>query len=69
MGKTKNGLINYECKYQNSPIGLPETKEEIRQAELADSNFYKTIFISKSEVESNTIKAYYLSDLFSEELI
>ena len=68
VGKTSKGLINYECKYQNSPIGVPETEKEKRQAELANNQFYKTVFISKSEVADKTIETYYLNDLFSETL-
>ena len=68
VGKTDKGLINYECKYQNGPIKVSETEEEIRQSELADEKFYKTVFISKSKVESDSVEAYYLDDLFSNKL-
>ena len=47
---------------------LGETEEEIRQSELANKKFYKTVFISKSKVESDLVEAYYLDDLFSNKL-
>ncbi len=68
VGKTLNGLINFECKFQNDPIKASEVFEEKRQAELANGEFIKTIFISKSRVDgADTV--YYLPDLFNEALV
>ena len=70
VGECAEGLINYECKYQDSPIDASKVYKEIRQAELSDEAFIKTVFISKSPVldHGNKIETYTLSDLFSDTL-
>ena len=68
VGKDKKGLINFECKFQQDPINKNEVFEEMRQTELADEAFYKTIFISKSEVVG-VEEVYYLNDLYDYSLI
>ena len=68
VGKTKDGLINFECKFQSSEIKANKVFQEERQAELANSNFIKTIFISKSPVLGSS-NVYYLEDLFNDELL
>ena len=68
VGKTKGGLINFECKYQDGVINASEVYKESRQAELANKSFIDTIFISKSKVD-NCKMVYYLSDLFNKELL
>ena len=67
VGETKDGLINFECKYVDKPINKSTVYMEQRQAELADSAFIKTIFISKSKVDCDD--AYYLTDMFSAKLL
>lgn len=67
VGKTSNGLINFECKFQDNPINSSEAYKEARQAQLASKSFIETIFISKSKVE-NCKTVYYLSDLFNKNL-
>lgn len=67
VGKTENGLINFECKFQDGAINSKEVYKEGRQAELADANFINTIFISKSRVE-NCKTVFYLNDMFDLEL-
>lgn len=67
VGKIKEGLINFECKYQNDEISSKEVYLEKRQAELASAEFVKTIFISKSKVVDADL-VYYLPDLFDERL-
>lgn len=67
VGKTQSGLVNFECKFQNDSINAGEVFNEQRQAELANKEFVKTVFISKSEVVgADTV--YYLPDLFDERL-
>ena len=68
VGKAQEGLINFECKFQNDLIKSNEVFEEKRQTELANEEFIKTIFISKSRVDGADI-VYYLSDLFNEVLL
>ncbi len=68
VGKTKQGLINFECKFQSDDIGVNEVNEEVRQAELANENFIQTVFISKSNVQSLN-KTYYLKDMFQKQLL
>ncbi len=68
VGQSKQGLINFECKFQESSINPNEAYEENRQAELANDNFIETVFISKSEVKGSN-KTYYLSDIFNKELL
>ena len=68
VGKTNDGLINFECKYLDNPVHKEEIYEEKRQTELADSSFIDTIFISKSPVLGKC-KAYYLKDLFDDKLL
>lgn len=68
VGKTQKGLINFECKFQNDSIKANEVFEEKRQAELANEEFIKTIFISKSRVDGAGV-VYYLGDLFNEALL
>ncbi len=68
VGKAQKGLINFECKFQNDSIKANEVFEENRQSELANEEFIKTIFISKSRVDGADA-VYYLSDLFNEALL
>ena len=68
VGKALNGLINFECKFQNDSIKANEVFEEKRQTELANEEFIKTIFISKSRVDGADA-VYYLGDLFNEALL
>lgn len=68
VGKTKEGLINFECKFKDNNISRSEVYKESRQAELADRDFIDTIFISKSKVECDK-KVYYLNDLFNKKLL
>lgn len=67
VGKSQKGLINFECKFQKDSINAGEVFDEERQAELANKEFIKTVFISKSTV-NNADTVYYLSDLFDERL-
>ena len=68
VGKTKQGLINFECKFQTNDITDDEVKEEVRQSELANEKFIKTIFISKSNIRSSN-QTYYLKDMFKKQLL
>ena len=68
VGETVGGLINYECKYRNSPIGASAYSAEKRQAELSRQKFIKTVFISKTAVGGEGVERYLLKDLFSAEL-
>lgn len=68
VGKTADGLINFECKYQHEPISLKKVYQEERQAELANKHFIQTIFISNSEVLG--ANSYYnLKDIFDKTLL
>lgn len=67
VGKAKEGLINFECKYQDGPINKGEVYNEERQAELANSHFIDTVFISKSVVKTDS-KVYCLKDMFKKDL-
>ncbi len=69
VGQTKNGLINYECKYQDTAIDKKAVAKEERQTELANINFIKTVYISKTKVLDDNIESYYLEDIFSERLL
>ena len=65
VGKTKEGhLINFECKYRKTTISENAVEKEKRQAELADSSFTQTVFISKSSLEKETAPSYSIEDLF-----
>lgn len=68
VGKTKKGLINFECKFQNETINQNEVDIENNQTLLANKNFVETIFISKSKVESKG-QTYYLEDMFDKSLL
>ena len=61
VGKSKKGLINFECKFKDVEVNKEEVERENRQAELANSNFYKTVFIYKNKVDTNE-KVYSLVD-------
>lgn len=63
VGKTKDGLINFECKYQENEINANAVYEEERQSKLVNEHFINTVFISKSKVNGATL-TYYLPDLF-----
>ena len=67
VGKARDGLINFECKFQNNSIDASEVYNEKRQAELANKEFIETAFISKSKV-SGTDLVYYLPDMFDDRL-
>lgn len=68
VGQTKKGLINFECKYTNTPIAIDEIMHEQDQAKHVFSHFYKQAFISKSGFKKNAINKdyilYTLDDLF-----
>jgi len=64
VGKSKKGLINFECKFKDMEVNKEEVEKENRQAELANSNFYKTVFISKNIVDTNE-KVYSLVDVYN----
>lgn len=68
VGKTPDGLVNFECKFQNDIIHAHDVYKESRQAELASSDFVQTIFISKSAVEGNHL-CYRLEDMFQPKLL
>lgn len=68
VGKSKKGLINFECKFKDVEVNKEEVEKENRQAELASSNFYKTVFISKNKVDTNE-KVYSLVDVYNYELL
>ena len=68
VGKTKQGLINFECKFKSDEITTDEVNKEIRQSELANQRFIQTFFISKSNVQSSSL-TYYLKDMFNEQLL
>ena len=68
VGKTKNGLINFECKFQDGVINPSNVYKEKRQAELANESFIETVFISKSKIR-DCKNTYYLSDLFNKKLL
>ena len=69
VGETKDGLINYECKYRDSDINPSKTNKEKRQTELSNESFIKTVFISKSKIIDETVESYYLNNLFDERLV
>lgn len=67
VGKTSNGLINFECEFQDNPITKTDIEKETNQSVIINKNFIKTIFISKSKVET---KDYYsLNDVFDISLL
>lgn len=68
VGKTKEGLINFECKYTEEIVKQEDVYLEKRQAELANKSFVKTILISKSKVDAN-VDTYYLPSIFNLDLI
>ena len=68
VGKTPDGLVNFECKFQNDTIHSGDVYQEVRQAELAHSGFIQTIFISKSAVEGDHL-CYRLEDMFHPKLL
>ena len=68
VGKTKEGLINFECKFQENEITKEEVDKELSQTFSSNKDFYKVFFISKSKVNAN-INTYYLEDVFSDDLI
>ena len=68
VGETRNGLINYECKYQDVPISPSSVRLENRQAALVKDHFIRTVFISKSKVLDDKVESYGLDDLFDERL-
>ena len=65
VGKTSAGLINYECKYQDSIASSSKIKREERQAELCHDNFIKTVFITKKESEYQDNESYSLKDMYA----
>ena len=69
VGETEDGRINYECKFRETPIGGALVAGEIRQAEMADKNFLKTVFISRTKVLASDVESYDLHDMFSNRLL
>ena len=63
VGKSNEGLINFECKFQDKEIDSSKVYLEEQQAKLANDSFIETVFISKSEVKGKN-KVYYLEDVF-----
>lgn len=68
VGETKNGLINFECKYSKKPVSMKDIYIENNQANKVLNHFYKLAFISKSGYTKDVDKKEYilfdLNDLF-----
>ena len=60
VGETKEGLINFECKYTNSAVSLKEIIDEQSQAKHVFKKFYKQAFISKSGFKNNISSLDYI---------
>lgn len=67
VGESENGRINYECKFRAAPIGTSVIEEGKRQAEMANANFIKTVFIGKAKIPD--VESYDLADMFSDCLL
>lgn len=68
VGKSNKGLINFECKFQDKEIDPSKIYLEEQQTKLANENFVKTIFVSKSKVQGKN-KVFYLEDVFDLSLL
>ncbi|MBQ9457673.1 MAG: hypothetical protein IJU64_04110 [Bacilli bacterium] len=69
VGETKEGRINYECKFKDVPVAKTDAEKESRQAELANENFIKTVFISKTKILDPAVESFGLPDMFSDRLL
>lgn len=49
----ENGMISYECKYRQEPIGMKVVHEEEWQAKELEINFYRFGFFSRSGFDEN----------------
>lgn len=69
VGETKDGLINFECKYQKKLITQSDIDKEHNQSSEALNSFYKQAFFSKngfdSEIKKKDYILYTLDDLFN----
>lgn len=68
VGKSINGLINYECKFIDGHLSIEEVEKEKEQAKNANKCFIKTVFITKNPIDIN-VEHYSLNDIYSAKLL
>ncbi len=68
VGKSVDGLINYECKFVDGDLSINEIEEEKEQARAANTHFFKTVFITKNPLDIDD-EHYSLDDVYSTKLL